>query len=930
MKGKRWLAGAVAAAMLMSVAPAYAFADRLDEPAAADESALECTKAADCPAQEHEPDCPAAQVPQPEPNAALTRENTEPDTTTPETETTPEPEESGDVKQPDEETPEEEPEESKAVCSINGKEYGTLDEAVEEAEEGATIVITADCETDGMNLSKNLTLKGAEELEEKPVIRFTDKGIALWGKKLTFDNVEIVMDGIGSTPYTAEWSWMAICASKDAILNLNNSTMTMDGTGTTNSPHAIYFCQNNKLNLTNSTLEIKNYANDALEWDGGDGGYNINLTNSTFISDHNRSGFTGTFWVKATDSDIQVINSTGNGANGSHFDFTNCEVNFSDNGSHGLSAGALIIDHSTVTTNNNTGMGIAVGDNLQIKNGSVVTVEGNASNTGYGYAAVRLYNNFDFLVDKTSKLSIKNNNNTGLYVRQGNLTVEDGADLEIMNNTVTHTLLDGYGGGLYVGYGDNYDPTVTLPADAKIYNNHALIGGDDIYISQGITGPSATFGPVGSDWVLDDCNDPIDGWYDDSEGTRWKAHDEDPNADLHMVVESGFVAGETRKLTGLHSLKAAHGLLHTVTTSIDNSGSINGDGQYLHGTDVQVTFNPADGYKITSVTVNDTAYDYHWDSTLNAYVVELPDLSADMHVVVTTKRDSDSGGGGHHNPPKDDDDDDEPADEPEEDIPEEEVPLAETPWLNTVDHYAYIVGYPEDYVTGQPTEDESRWPIKPQANITRAEVATIFFRLLTDEARDQFWMTTNDFPDVAADAWYNNAISTMVNAGIIQGYEDGTFRPNDNITRAEFAAIASRFMSSGYDVEEDLFTDISGHWARENINDAAMTKWINGYPDGTFLPDNDITRAEAVTLVNNVLRRAPDADHMLDSMIKWPDNMDTSAWYYEAMQEATNSHDYDMFEGAEYETWTALEENRDWAALEQDWMNAHRGGGEVM
>ena len=821
----------------------------------------------------------------------------------------------------------------KKVVSYNGKEYDTLDEAIEAAAKiddatDATIVITADCKTDGINLKKNLTIRAAEGLEKKPVILFENQGIAMWDKTLTFEGCDIQMKGIGSTPYV-EWSWMAICASAGAVLNLNNSTMTMDGTGTTNSPHAIYFCNNNKLNLTNSTLEIKNYANDALEWDGGDGGYNINLTNSTFISDHNRSGFTGTFWVKATDSDIQVINSTGNGANGSHFNFTNCEVNFSDNGSHGLSAGALIIDHSTVTTNNNTGMGIAVGDNLQIKNGSVVTVEGNASNTSYGYAAVRLYNNFDFLVDKTSKLSIKNNNNTGLYVRQGNLTVEDGADLEIMNNTVSHMLLSGYGGGLYVGYGDNYDPTVTLPADAKIYNNHARTGGDDIYISQGVTGPSATFGPVGSDWVLDDCNDPIDGWYDDSEGTRWKAHDEDPNAELHMVVESGFVAGETQTLTGLHSLKAAHGLLHTVTTSIDNSGSIEGAGQYLHGTDVQVTFNPADGYEITSVTVNDADYEYHWDSTLNAYVVELPDLSADMHVVVTTKRDS-GGNVDHPEYDPDRDDDDEPADEPDEEIPEEEVPLAETPWLNTVDHYAYIVGYPEDYVTGQPTEDESRWPIKPQANITRAEVATIFFRLLTDEARDQFWMTTNDFPDVAADAWYNNAISTMVNAGIIQGYEDGTFRPNDNITRAEFAAIASRFMSSGYDVEEDLFTDISGHWARENINDAAMTKWINGYPDGTFLPDNDITRAEAVTLVNNVLRRAPDADHMLDSMIKWPDNMDTSAWYYEAMQEATNSHDYDMFEGAEYETWTALEENRDWAALEQDWMNAHRGGGEVM
>ena len=278
------------------------------------------------------------------------------------------------------------------------------------------------------------------------------------------------------------------------------------------------------------------------------------------------------------------------------------------------------------------------------------------------------------------------------------------------------------------------------------------------------------------------------------------------------------------------------------------------------------------------------------------------------------------GGGAYHPEYKPNDEDDKPDEEPEEseEIIEEDVPLAETPWLNTEDHYAYIVGYSEDGT------------VRPNANITRAEVATIFFRLLTDEARDQFWSTSNNFTDVAADAWYNNAISTMVNAGIIQGYEDGTFRPNNNITRAEFAAIASRFMSSGYDVEEDLFTDIANHWARDNINDAAMTKWINGYPDGTFLPDKVITRAEAVTLVNNVLQRKPDKDHMFDTMIKWPDNMDASAWYYEAIQEATNSHDYDLFEGAEYEIWTSLLENRDWAALEKDWVNAHRTGGEVM
>ena len=312
------------------------------------------------------------------------------------------------------------------------------------------------------------------------------------------------------------------------------------------------------------------------------------------------------------------------------------------------------------------------------------------------------------------------------------------------------------------------------------------------------------------------------------------------------------------------------------------------------------------------------------DQTYTA--AQIAELEFDVDTVFVAQYKEESGGGGAHHPEPDPDPDDE---DEEEEIIDEEVPLAETPWLNTVDHYAYIVGYPEDYVTGQPTEDESRWPVKPQANITRAEVATIFFRLLTDEARDQFWMTTNNFPDVAPDAWYNNAISTMVNAGIIQGYEDGTFRPNNNITRAEFAAIASRFMSSGYDAEKDLFTDIANHWARENINDAAMAEWINGYPDGTFLPDQAITRAEAVTLVNNVLQRKPHADHMLDTMIKWPDNPE-GAWYYEAIQEATNSHDYDLFEDAEYETWTALQENRDWAALEKDWMNAHRTGGEVM
>ena len=446
-----------------------------------------------------------------------------------------------------------------AVAKIGDTIYDTLDEAITAAADGDIIEVLANCETEGMNLSKSLTIKGADGVN--PEIKFTKYGIALWGKALTFQDCKVTMNGIGSTPYTAEWSWMTISASTNASLTLDNVEMSMDASGVANSPHAIYFCSNNVLNIKNgSVLKIKNYPQDALEWDGGNGGYNVNITDSTFISDHNRSGFTGTFYATITNSDVDVINSTGNGSNGSHFIIENSDVNFSNNGSHGLSAGALTIDNSTVTANNNKGMGITVNNEFEVTNNSVVTVTGNASNSSYGYAAVRLYNDFDFLIDGTSELYIKDNNNTGLYVRQGNLNVQDGAVLEITGNDVTHNLLDGYGGGIYVGYGDNYDPTVVLPADAKIYNNHALVGGDDIYVSEGVDGPSLTFGKVGEGWTLDgdpDCTDAITGWFDDSEGNRWEAHDAPYHAEEFDEFEK--LTGMAT-ITGLHALKAAHGI----------------------------------------------------------------------------------------------------------------------------------------------------------------------------------------------------------------------------------------------------------------------------------------------------------------------------------------------------------------------------------
>ena len=237
------------------------------------------------------------------------------------------------------------------------------------------------------------------------------------------------------------------------------------------------------------------------------------------------------------------------------------------------------------------------------------------------------------------------------------------------------------------------------------------------------------------------------------------------------------------------------------------------------------------------------------------------------------------------------------------------------PELNTEDHYAYIVGY----------EDGS---VQPEGDITRAEVATIFFRLLTDESRNEYWSQTNPYSDVSADDWFNNAVSTLTNAGVLDGYEDGTFKPNGNITRAEFATITARFFEATYD-GENLFPDIEGHWAQDYINEAANAGIVNGYEDGTFRPQQYITRAEAVTMVNRTIERHPDADHLLDDMITWPDNPET-AWYYEQIQEATNSHEYTMNTDDEqnpYEIWTKLLPNRDWSELEKEWSDANDGAG---
>lgn len=287
----------------------------------------------------------------------------------------------------------------------------------------------------------------------------------------------------------------------------------------------------------------------------------------------------------------------------------------------------------------------------------------------------------------------------------------------------------------------------------------------------------------------------------------------------------------------------------------------------------------ADGWKLDKVEV-----------TINGKTENLGDVDkyemdeslidgAVLKAVFVKDNDGGSGGGSHR-----------PNNKPDE------TPEA----LNGDDHFDYVVGYSDGLV-------------HPERNITRAEVASIFFRLLQDDVREKNLTDQNPFNDVFTDDWFNVAVSTMYDMDIVYGRDNNNFDPNAYITRAEFAAIAARFDSEGYS-GENLFTDIEGHWAANQINRAAEKGWISGYPDGTFGPDRYITRAEAVTMINRVLNRLPEsADALHEDMNVFPDNMDTTAWYYLAIQEATSSHEYEKDKDGVYETWTDVLPDRDWA-----------------
>ena len=373
------------------------------------------------------------------------------------------------------------------------------------------------------------------------------------------------------------------------------------------------------------------------------------------------------------------------------------------------------------------------------------------------------------------------------------------------------------------------------------------------------------------------------GWYDSAENTSGEPIDFRTrtfkgaatvyahwakNATVTFKIVNGYWSGNT-----------AEDKTVTVVLHPQANGSASGT---LDANHVPAIMIPAAGYENTPG---------HWDVTPNT---EENGISGNVtYTYIFGKK--------HHSSSDDDSKDkdkNKDKDNNKDNNTGETTPTKVPALLNGSNHFAYVVGYKDGNV-------------RPQGNITRAETAAIFFRLLKEEVRSENLSKHNDFADVTEDSWYNTAVSTMAGMNILKGRTANSFVPQAPITRAEFAAICARF-DSGRAEENSGFTDISGHWAEKEIERAATLGWVSGYTDGSFHPDAPITRAEAMTLINRVLCRMPETKvDLLDSMTKWPDNQ-PGAWYYLAVQEATNSHTYEQ-KDSKYETWTALTAEPDWS-----------------
>ena len=772
------------------------------------------------------------------------------------------------------------------VAKIGTQTYETLDKAIEAVQGDEVIEVGADCTLTVGTIEKAVVINGNGHTISVPE-QDTENCALNINASLTFNNAKVEFPDAETSAHS--WAFTmnqegeltldngSTCIIKHQIIDarnyatinvLNGSKLKVLDAGWT----AIHGADEEKPNVQYSIINIKNGSEVVVD-NPKDNGVANGIINCE---------------INVENSALTVTNCENQGLVSCRLtlDDSQAEISHNDMGMTGKNGTDVLTmkNSSTLTMEDNRSAGIFLwGGNVDVQDGTTLTITGTGNNAKeevlndyyIGALAINMRNPYRAKVNFADNATVKLIDNAVSAIRNGG-EVYVGAGTVIMNNGSKAS----YGGGI-----QNYGK-ITVSDGAKLYNNHAQTAGDDIYSTTYVKDGASynplvlTFAPVGDGWILDDCKEehPIVGWYHDGKEKRWNG---DGEGDAYYADE--YTVGKEAVSDAL-ALKAAHGQLCSVTYEV--TGDIPSDAGAVPAA---AKVKKGGSYTVAPVqTTSQSRYTFSgWRINGSGDVVtEIKDIQQDVKLIGVWTRRSSGGGGGSRKPTVD--------------IPDD-VPTG----LNGDDHFAYIVGYPNGNV-------------EPNGNITRAEVATIFFRLLTEEVRTANSTQANSLSDVTRGQWFNHAVSTLSSMGIVKGHNDGTFAPNAPITRAEFAAIAARFDDKNTDTSSK-FTDIASHWAKNEIGIAANKGWINGYPDGTFRPNQYITRAEAMTLVNRVLNRLPEnSSDLLDSMIKWPDNSDASAWYYLAVQEATNSHACsDKSKDDKYEKWTTIRDARDWTELEK-------------
>ena len=779
---------------------------------------------------------------------------------------------------------------AKIVTETGTQTYETLDEAIKAVQGDEVIEVGEDCTLTVGTIEKAVVINGNGHTISIPEQNTENHALNI-NASLTFNKANVVF-----TNENAEWT---VTMSGNGVLTLDKgSTCIIE-------KHGIYADNYATINVKGgSKLTVQNTSYTALMADAGFADLNIEegstvVVDRAYRGDEVPNGINN-FKINVVNSTLNVTNCENQGLVRCELtlDKSNAEISGNDMGITGYADTNVLTmkNGATLLIKDNAHSGIFMhGGNVDVQDSTALTITGTGNSVskevveGYyvGALAIRTADPANANVRFADNATVNLVDNAVSAIRNCGM-IEIGADTVITNNGSKTQ----YGGGIR-NYGE-----ITVSAGAQLYNNHALMAGDDIYngiyhytttTKDKVVIPHTckgkiTFAPVGDGWMLDDCKEkyqkehPIVGWYHDGKEKRWNGD----GVDTEYYADEYEVKAEA--ISDALALKAAHGQLCSVTYEV--TGDIPSDAGAVPAA---AKVKKGGSYTVAPVqTTSQSRYTFSgWRiNGVGDVVTEIKDIQQDVKLIGVWTRRSSGGGGG--------------SSKPTVDIPDD-VPTG----LNGDDHFAYIVGYPNGNV-------------EPNGNITRAEVATIFFRLLTEEVRTANSTQSNSLSDVTRGQWFNHAISTLSSMGIVKGHNDGTFAPNAPITRAEFAAIAARFDDKNTDTSSK-FTDIASHWAKNEIGIAANKGWINGYPDGTFRPNQYITRAEAMTLVNRVLNRLPEnSSDLLDSMIKWPDNSDASAWYYLAVQEATNSHAYsDKSKDDKYEKWTTIRDARDWTELEK-------------